>query len=174
VKARWCFDAKFGHKQEAIKLLQEWIQKVTEATQSTTGAMQISHGAVGTPESRIELEVELESLAELESFWGSVPSKYHREWANRMQDRIVDGTPQWTVHHVVQLTSDISSPAEGSVKSKANRSSLPDQILKEMKKQDAQETSEEGVVLGGDMKNVLDWKGDVMTINPGDVMPFNF
>lgn len=66
---------------------------------------QISHGAVGIPESNIELEIEFENLAEIESFWNSIPAEFQREWTEEMKPFIVDGSTQWTIHHILPTTT---------------------------------------------------------------------
>ena len=82
----------------------------------------------------MQLEVEFESLTGLESFWTSIPADYHRDWTMQMKECVVDGTPQWTVHHVVPTESGgsgvMSQPTTYEMSPK-----IQDATLKRMKEQ---------------------------------------
>lgn len=52
-------------------------------------------GLLGAPESRLELEVEVESLAALEQFWGGISPAAHKAWSQRAAHCIIDGTPKY-------------------------------------------------------------------------------
>jgi hypothetical protein len=47
----------------------------------------LSSGAVGAPESRLVLEIDLEDMASLEDFWGRIPAKEHTAWCMAAQAR---------------------------------------------------------------------------------------
>jgi hypothetical protein len=129
-------------KLQALELLQEWVRDVGREAGLSQENAQIISGAVGVPESRLEvrssypsplyagpycdiglccgtyvshtcnccsiawcvllrqLEVEFESLAELERFWAAIPSIKHRAWSERVQRHIIDGSPRWEVYRI--------------------------------------------------------------------------
>eukprot|EP00210_Caulerpa_lentillifera_P001862 g1791.t1 len=172
VKARWSFSAKFGHKQDALKLVSEFVNEVSSQCSSLTNA-QISHGAIGVPESIIELEIEFENLAGIDALWNSIPSEFQIQWTEQMKSFIVDGSAQWTVHHILptstpqipildQSMSKIITPNDNQEAVK-----LGEAFLEEMKTNKKTETSTQKRVM-------QDWKGDLLEINPGDNLPFNF
>ena len=49
-----------------------------------------------------------ERLAELETFWGSIPAPAHKAWAQRMQHYILDGSPSWQVFRSCPATAEDS------------------------------------------------------------------
>ncbi len=183
---------------DAIALLQEWVQEVGSyadpALDETNTS--ISAGNVGAPESRLELEVEFESLDELERFWGSIDPQKHMAWGQKVKVVMIDGTPLWEVYRGVDPFSGALPPSATS--NQALQSSQPSQDVLEIPSwddmdrfagknwgstfQDAKEllggesTSSEAEEqsLGQEKKTRLDWKGDPMVVNPGDRLPFTF
>ncbi|CAG9460395.1 unnamed protein product [Pedinophyceae sp. YPF-701] len=127
VRARWVFDARYGKKAETIALVQEWVESVGAAAGLPPGAARLSTGTIGAPESRLELEVELSSLAQLEEFWSSIPAAEHRAWSQRAQSVVIDGTPRWEVYHVVPLPHSSGAPAKPTAA--ANPTSQSSRIL---------------------------------------------
>ena len=55
VRARWCIDVRYGHKAEAVALMQEWVQVIGSRAGLTSANTRLSSGAVGAPESRVEV-----------------------------------------------------------------------------------------------------------------------
>jgi len=110
IKARWCIDIKYGVKMEALALVQDWIQNVGSAAGLTQENTCLSSGAVGAPESRLELEVEFETLAHVEDFWAAIPPAEHRAWSQRAQNFIIDGSPRWELYR----TCPVYAGMEGS------------------------------------------------------------
>lgn len=55
VRARWVIDVRYGHKAEAIALMQEWVQTIGSKAGFTAANTRLSSGAVGAPESRLEV-----------------------------------------------------------------------------------------------------------------------
>lgn len=160
---------------EAIALLQEWVQSIGSQAGLTAENTTILSGAVGAPESRLELEVGLDSLAQLETFWGQIPPQAHKAWSQRAQHFLIDGSPQWEVYRKVSVPTDPkqssapSQPAEEQVQTESGLI-LPDfaQSQEAVIADAAEEASAQA-------ENVmLDWKGDPMQINPGDRLPFSF
>lgn len=180
IKARWCIDIKYGVKMEAIGLIQEWVQVIGSQAGLTARNTTILSGAVGAPESRLELEVELDNLAELEAFWGQIPSQAHKAWSQRAQHYLIDGSPQWEVYRNVSV---LAMPEKGSALSRPAREPsqqtesgliLPDSAhsLEVLVADTASDQAEEAASLEDNV--MLDWKGDPMQINPGDKLPFSF
>mmetsp|Transcript_19768 Transcript_19768/g.54909 ORF Transcript_19768/g.54909 Transcript_19768/m.54909 type:complete len:273 (-) Transcript_19768:41-859(-) len=123
LKARWRFDVRFGRKREAVQLLQEWVRDVGSQAGLTASNTGITTGAVGAPESRLELEVEVANMAELESFWARIPVEKHTSWVRIVQDMIVDGSPTWEVYRTVAVDLDLPAGAQGSSAATATASS---------------------------------------------------
>jgi len=78
---------RFGSKQEAAQLLQEWVRDILPAAAGAGGPppARVLAASVGAADSRLQLELSLPSLAALEAVWGAVPGDAHRAWAERMQ-----------------------------------------------------------------------------------------
>mmetsp|Transcript_9452 Transcript_9452/g.23997 ORF Transcript_9452/g.23997 Transcript_9452/m.23997 type:complete len:264 (-) Transcript_9452:568-1359(-) len=104
LKARWSFDVRFGRKTEATKLLQQWIREIGTVAGLKPGHVCIRSGAIGAPESRLEMEVTSATMQDLEEFWGSIPAEAHRDWCGMIQDMIVHGTPVWEVYRDVPVS----------------------------------------------------------------------
>eukprot|EP00798_Chlamydomonas_sp_ICE-L_P030575 gene30575-35593_t len=109
VLARWTFDARYGHKAEATSLLQDWVKDVGSKAGLSTSNTRLSSGAIGAPEARLEMEVELVSTAEWEQFIASIPSREHKAWSQRAQGIIIDGSPRWEVFHRVPVDVPLSA-----------------------------------------------------------------
>ena len=98
VRARWAVDARFGGKGQAVRLLQEWVRTVgAGAGAGAPRGAELRGGYVGAPESRLELELEFGSLAEVEQFWAAVDPAQHRDWCQRAGPFLVDSSPRWEV-----------------------------------------------------------------------------
>ncbi|KAF5832784.1 hypothetical protein DUNSADRAFT_11219 [Dunaliella salina] len=121
VRARWCLDCKFGRKAEGTALLQEWVRDVGFPAGLSTSNTRLSSGAIGAPESRLELEVTFPSVSEWERFLGSVSAKGHKAWSQRIQSMVVDGSPAWHVYRSVpvELDEEVHQPEVAAVASPA-------------------------------------------------------
>lgn len=84
-------------------LLQEWVGTVGQQAGLTAQNTRLSSGCLGVPESRLEMEVTFDSMAQWESFLAAIPMTEHRNWTQRMQQLVVDGSPVWQVHRSVPL-----------------------------------------------------------------------
>jgi hypothetical protein len=169
---------------QGVDLVQEWVRDIGSQANPglTPDNTRIHSGSIGSPESRLELEVEFASLDELEKFWASIPSDLHQEWSRNIADVIIDGSPNWQVFravdafvdgHVVQkqtTTSSIEVPSSDDIDMYAKASfGKSMKTVQEMMSEDTEPTPAEG-----QGRIVLDWKGDPMRINPGDKLPFTF
>ncbi|KAK9865680.1 hypothetical protein WJX84_010137 [Apatococcus fuscideae] len=143
LRARWSLDCRYGRKGDAQALMQEWVRDVGSQAGLTRFNARISSGAVGVPESRLELEIELDGLAELDDFWSRIPAVGHKAWSERASHiPLEEGQAEALLAEQVKAMDAAASPhAAGSPQQKP----------------------------GG--RVVLDWKGDPMTIYPGDKLP---
>jgi hypothetical protein len=138
----------------------------------------LASGSIGCPESRLELEVSFDSLADLEVFWGSIPTPAHKAWGERLRRLVVDGSPRWEVFRTVPILADSTTTAPGKSNSLALASA--DDVERyatggALPPATSETASGLAVVSGAEAAGVvLDWKGDPMKINPGDRMPFRF
>eukprot|EP01025_Chloroclados_australasicus_P044086 TRINITY_DN474_c2_g1_i4.p1 TRINITY_DN474_c2_g1~~TRINITY_DN474_c2_g1_i4.p1 ORF type:complete len:231 (+),score=23.25 TRINITY_DN474_c2_g1_i4:30-722(+) len=179
IKARWCIDVKFGFKGQALESVTDWVQTIGQKAGLSEDNTTIQNGAVGVPESRIELEVAFESIAQLEEFWGKISPTLHKAWSQQAQQFIIDGSPQWQVYRTTNPFLREQQQVYGQT---AQQSQDQKQFV---------EVGDSGLVvpLDMDMKDidkmvqpqqrndgdqVLDWKGEPMKINPGDKLPFKF
>jgi hypothetical protein len=100
--ARWQFTAKFGRKQEAIDLIEEWNQQIGAQTNIDVSKARIVTGSVGVSEGLVENEMEINGLKDLDDFFSKIASiKMHGEWGRKMGEVIVSGSTRWEVFRVV-------------------------------------------------------------------------
>jgi len=89
---------RFGSRAEAAALLAEWIETVAAPAGLAPGSARLLAGAVGAPDGRLELELRLASLADLEGLWGRLHPPAHRAWGERLA-RHIEGSPRWEVFY---------------------------------------------------------------------------
>ena len=100
--ARWHFEAKFGHKQEAIALGKEWDEQIGKQTDLDVEGSRTVTGSVGAKEAAVQVDYQIEGLAELQEFFDKIATiKMHEEWGKRMGEVIVSGSTYWEVFRVV-------------------------------------------------------------------------
>lgn len=100
--ARWRVEARFGHKTAAVQLMHQWMEEIGGPAGFAGKSVRLLNGSVGALESTIETEVQVESLAELESVWAkmaTVPG--HGEWAKKLEPHIVSGTAKWEIFRIL-------------------------------------------------------------------------
>ncbi len=105
--ARWHLTARFGHKDETLKLLQRWEIDVAHRIGWRPGSLRIVAGSIGAGDTDIEMEVKIDSLTDLEAAWadmGRVP--YQAEYQKKLSDLIVAGSSRWSVHRVIETDAD--------------------------------------------------------------------
>jgi hypothetical protein len=195
VLARWSIDARFGCKAQALALvrpgragcggaaeadapaaaaaqLTEWVQDIaSQAGESAAGARLLA-GQLGAPESRLELELPFESLAELEEFFTKLPTEQHAAWGARLAAVVCDGSPVW---HVMRVVPVAAAPAGGDA---ALRLMLPVAApapAAAPQAQPAVRRTDSGLYVTGDealpQEAELDWKGDPIVWAEGDRLP---
>lgn len=99
--ARWQFTAKFGHKDEAIKLIKEWNEQIGAQTDVDVVNQRIITGSVGVSEGLVETEFEIEGLKDLDDFFSKIANiQMHKDWGPKMGEVIVSGSTCWEVFRV--------------------------------------------------------------------------
>lgn len=187
LKARWCLDVRYGVKLDAVKLLQQWVRNIGSSAGLTSTNTCINSGSVGSPESRLELEVSFGTLAELEHFWASIPAEQHQQWSKEMQKLIVHGSPVWEIYRTVDaFPADI---IDGQQRKLLERADDPKSLvfaseqeitslgmsLNQPEVPSTSKTTQSGLSIVQSEEEadaILDWKGEPMKINPGDKLPF--
>lgn len=113
--ARWTLDARAGCRAEAAALCREWLAEVAaQADGGLATAGRLLQHQIGGPESRLELELTFESLAQLEAFFGALPSEAHAAWAARVSGVVVDASSHWTVLRLVPLGGGAAEGGAGA------------------------------------------------------------
>lgn len=101
--ARWHIDARFGHKQTVIDSLKSWARDIASQIGWTSDKIQIATGSIGALESTVEVDVLVQSLAELDESWNKLGTiSAHKEWSKQLEPYIVSGTPRWEIFRVVE------------------------------------------------------------------------
>jgi hypothetical protein len=100
--ARWHIDARFGHKPTVIESLQAWCRDIAPQIGWSADKLRLTTGAIGAPESTIEVEVSLADLAALNDAWTRLAGiEAHRQWSKDLEPDVVSGTPRWDVYRVL-------------------------------------------------------------------------
>jgi hypothetical protein len=102
--ARWQFTAQFGKVDDVLSLLRKWEIDVGERVGWKSANIRVTVGVVGAGNSAIELEVRVDSLADLEAAWNDMErNPHHHEYIKQLGHVIVSGTNSWTVQREVVL-----------------------------------------------------------------------
>ena len=100
--ARWSIVAKFGYKQELIKMMEKWVDDVGSQVGYTRDKMRLVSGSIGAPESLIQTEHVVSDLAELNATWeklGKIPA--HAQWSKDIEQYVVSGTNKWEIFRII-------------------------------------------------------------------------
>jgi len=100
--ARWSITAKFGYKQDLLKLMFRWLEDVGSQVGLTRESHRILTGSVGALESVIETETVVKDLSELNAMWdklAAIPA--HAQWGKDIEPLVVSGTNRWTIYRVL-------------------------------------------------------------------------
>ncbi len=96
--ARWRIEARFGHKQLVIDSLKRWCTEIGVQIGWPEERTRITTGSIGALESTVELEVQIEGLAELTAAWDKLGQiEAHTAWSKEIEPNVVSGTPHWQV-----------------------------------------------------------------------------
>lgn len=102
--ARWQVDARFGHKDAVVALMTQWWRDIAPRIGWSADKARLHTGSVGVGESRIEIEVSIANLAQLESAWARLTETRDQErWAEELAPHVVSGSARWTVYRTVPL-----------------------------------------------------------------------
>lgn len=161
--ARWTLDAKAGRKKELVGLLNEWITSVAVVAGLEVSCARVLNHAVGGVESRLELELEVESLSAYEQLMANLPPS-HAVWAAKLSSVVVDASTSWTILRVLEVAQpagEVLPAASVAVTHTRTKGGLYVPVDVEA---EAREVEVRAAV-------VLDWKGDPMILNAGDRLP---
>jgi hypothetical protein len=99
--ARWSIDVRYGHKDEFYARMKRWMSEVGTPL---GWKARLVNGSVGTNESRIELEITLDSLDALEKAWMKLAkSEGHQRFGKDIESLIVSGSNRWEVFRLIDL-----------------------------------------------------------------------
>ncbi len=101
--ARWCIDAKFGHKPEVVECLSQWFAEIGSQVGWTKENSRILVGSIGAFESSIISEVTIANFTELNDAWqklGKIDA--HKAWSKNLEPYVVSGTPKWEVYRIIE------------------------------------------------------------------------
>lgn len=100
IVARFSFDVPFGRKAELFELFKKW-----EPVARDVGfpKPRVVVGSIGAPESRVEQEYVLESLAQLETIWGKLGDPRAAELTKALGAFVVPGSHRWEILRVQEL-----------------------------------------------------------------------
>ena len=88
--ARWQFTARFGRRDECLKVLRKWYVDVAQRV--GWRSLRVLSGCIGGPESEVELEVLIDNVDDLEAAWRDMAAvPYHAEYQKQLAEVIVDG-----------------------------------------------------------------------------------
>jgi len=98
--ARFSCNVRYGHKDDALAVHRRWLDKI--GTQ-LGWKQRVLVGSIGD-ESRLESEMTISSLAELEKAWEKLSTiDEHKKMAKELEPHIVSGTNRWEIFRVVDL-----------------------------------------------------------------------
>ncbi|PKI13875.1 hypothetical protein [Colwellia sp. 12G3] len=100
--AKWCIDAKFGHKPEVVESLTQWFEEIGSQIGWTKDNSRILVGSVGALESSIISEITIESLTDLNDAWQKLGDiEEHKAWSKTLEPHVVSGTPKWEIYRII-------------------------------------------------------------------------
>jgi len=101
--ARWQIDAKFGHKQKVLELMQRWDEEIGRPAGTAAMGFEILTGSIGAREATVETSHKVETLAQLEAFFATIgKNPAHAAWGKELEPFVVSGTSSWQIFRVVQ------------------------------------------------------------------------
>src|SRR2546422_9019233 len=88
--ARWQIDARFGHKQAVIDLMQRWLKEIGAKAGTDKMDVKVLTGSIGAREATIEVNHTVESLAQLASFFAAIGKlDAHKQWSKELEPNVV-------------------------------------------------------------------------------------
>lgn len=100
--AAWSFDAKYGTRDQVMRLLRE-VKGTVEDAGWKAKQTRILGGSIGAPESRFVVQHDFETLADLEASWDNLHRQGEKfsSMVGQFRQVIVDGTPRWEIYRVI-------------------------------------------------------------------------
>lgn len=121
VSARWIFDTKYGHKADALRLLDTWIHTIGVEAGLDPNRVSLFTGQLGCPESRCEMHCEqFDSVSELDAFFNALPGAKHKTWGALFAVHVMDGSPTWHVLRAVALSGGDNKAGAGAISQETN------------------------------------------------------
>ncbi len=100
--ARWQIDARFGHKQTVIDLMQRWLREVGAKAGTDKMDVKLLTGSIGAREATIEVNHTVQSLDELDRFFAAIGKiEAHKQWSKELEPYVVSGSAFWTIYRVL-------------------------------------------------------------------------
>ena len=100
--ARWKIDARFGQKAAAIELMRKWEREIGPQVGLEAMQFEVLTGSIGALEATIETNHKVETLAELETFFGKLAQlPAHAAWGKELEPLVVSGTSRWEIYRVL-------------------------------------------------------------------------
>jgi len=100
--ARWQIDARFGHKQTVIDMLNRWGQTIAPQIGWKPEQGRLLTGSIGTREATVVHEWSVETLADLEQAWAALSKiEAHRTWGQDLEPHVVSGSSRWEILRIV-------------------------------------------------------------------------
>jgi hypothetical protein len=133
---------------------------------------------LGAPDSRLELELSFDGLADMEAFFAALPVAEHVAWGARFAPVVCDGSPTWHVLRTVNLVAAAGGDPSAAAAPQQATPALPPAPAPAPT---AVRRTESGLFVTGsepfaapapsDAVEELDWKGDPVKWAPGDKKP---
>ncbi len=150
--------------------MSEWLRTVAARTGLASDARVLAC-QLGGRESRVEMEISFDSLAELDAFFAALPAEQHAAWSARLAATVVDGSPHWTVLRTLPLGAE---PLTGASRQEEAQAAPPPPPMRRtaggLYVPDASAAGDEPAT-AETVAVELDWKGDPMVRRPGDMLP---
>ena len=62
----------------------------------------------------VQMEVMVDSMADLEQLWGAIPADLHAAWSQRARTLLIDGSPRWDVLRTCPVLPELPSSAQSA------------------------------------------------------------
>lgn len=100
--ARWSINARFGHKQEVIAAMRQWLEEIGRPAGFEPRRTRLLTGSVGTLEACVQSEHEIDNLDQLEKVWDAIGrDAKHQQWGRDLEPHVVSGTSRWEILRVL-------------------------------------------------------------------------
>lgn len=100
IVARWHVNARFGKKQELIREMRNWWEKIGREIGQTDYTLMT--GSVGAAESLVVVDVRCNDMAELNQQWDALAKRAdHIEFASKIEPLLVSGSTRWEIFRVI-------------------------------------------------------------------------